>query len=165
MVKQTDRLTPKKEWTYEWQSVFLKWLCKKGNVTAACDKAKVNRTWVYEVKGNDQEFAAAWDIALIEATERLEAEARRRAVDGTLEPIHYLGKKIGSVRKYSDTLMIFLLKAHAPEKYRDNSRIEHTGPSGGPIETKSNVSIDYSKLSTEQLGQLITIAESAQTED
>lgn len=36
------------------------------------------------------------------------------------------------VREYSDTLAIFLLKAHKPEKYRE--RHEHTGPNGGPIQ-------------------------------
>jgi hypothetical protein len=35
--------------------------------------------------------------------------------------------KVASVRKYSDTLAIFLLKAHAPDKYRENSKLELTG--------------------------------------
>lgn len=35
--------------------------------------------------------------------------------------------KVAAVRKYSDTLAIFLLKAHNPEKYRDNARLELTG--------------------------------------
>ena len=32
-----------------------------------------------------------------------------------------------TVKEYSDTLAIFLLKAHAPDKYRDNSKVEVTG--------------------------------------
>lgn len=39
--------------------------------------------------------------------------------DGTMRP--------QTVKKYSDTLAIFLLKAHAPEKYRDNSKVELAG--------------------------------------
>lgn len=35
--------------------------------------------------------------------------------------------KVAAIRKYSDTLAIFLLKAHAPEKYRENSKIELGG--------------------------------------
>lgn len=35
--------------------------------------------------------------------------------------------KIATVQKYSDTLAIFLLKAHDPEKYRENSKIELAG--------------------------------------
>ncbi len=123
---QDDR-TPKKEWPYEWQPVFLRWLRKKGNVTGACDKAKITRSWAYEVRESDPAFAAAWDEALQEATERLEMEARRRAHDGVLEPVFQGGMQVGSVRKYSDTLLIFLLKAHAPEKYRENFKVDHSG--------------------------------------
>ena len=32
-----------------------------------------------------------------------------------------------AVRDYSDTLAVFLLKAHAPDKYRENSKVEITG--------------------------------------
>lgn len=35
--------------------------------------------------------------------------------------------KVAAVRKYSDTLAIFLLKAHDPEKYRENSKLELSG--------------------------------------
>lgn len=41
--------------------------------------------------------------------------------------------RIATVTKYSDTLAIFLLKAHDP-KYRENQRVELTGADGGPIE-------------------------------
>jgi hypothetical protein len=39
-----------------------------------------------------------------------------------------------TVRKYSDTLLTFALKAHAPGKYRDNSSIELTGKDGGAVQ-------------------------------
>lgn len=35
--------------------------------------------------------------------------------------------KQAAVRKYSDTLAIFLLKAHAPTKYRDNASLQISG--------------------------------------
>jgi hypothetical protein len=34
---------------------------------------------------------------------------------------------IQTVKKYSDNLLMFLMKARAPEKYRDNSRVELAG--------------------------------------
>lgn len=154
-IKPDDR-TPKKEWAHAWQPTFLKWLQKKGNVTAACDKAKIARSWAYEVRDVDPEFAAEWDTALVEATERLEMEARRRAEDGVLEPVYYQGERVGGIRKYSDTLMIFLLKAHAPEKYRDNSRIEHTGKGGGPIETQ-----DVGLSDNERAARIVTLLDRA----
>ena len=39
-----------------------------------------------------------------------------------------------TVRKYSDTLLAFALKAHAPGKYRDNASIELTGKDGGAVQ-------------------------------
>lgn len=42
--------------------------------------------------------------------------------------------RIAAVRKYSDTLAIFLLKAHDPAKYRENTRMELTGADGGPLQ-------------------------------
>lgn len=121
-----SEVTPKKEW----QSKFLKRLAETGNVSESCRKAKISRKHAYETRENDPDFAEEWDEALGIATETLEYEARRRAEKGVLEPVFYLGKKIGTVRKYSDTLLIFLLKAHKPDTYRDNSRIEHTGAGG-----------------------------------
>ncbi|WP_137924641.1 terminase [Cupriavidus sp. 2SB] len=35
--------------------------------------------------------------------------------------------KVAAVREYSDTLAIFLLKAHDPDKYRENSKVELSG--------------------------------------
>lgn len=34
---------------------------------------------------------------------------------------------VATVKKYSDTLAIFLAKAHAPDKYRENSKVELAG--------------------------------------
>lgn len=35
--------------------------------------------------------------------------------------------RIATMKKYSDTLAIFLLKAHDPDKYRENSKLEVSG--------------------------------------
>jgi len=64
------------------------------------------------------------------AIERIEEEADRRAVEGTLEPVFYQGFECGQVRRYSDTLLIFRLKALNPQKYRERASIEHTGKDG-----------------------------------
>lgn len=125
----SNELTPEKVWT-GWQAKFLRELAKTGNVSAACRKGKISRTYAYRIRDEDKEFKAAWEEALVVATEALELEARRRAEAGTREDILYLGKRVGTVRHYSDTLMIFLLKAHMPEKYRDNYKVEHTGKDG-----------------------------------
>lgn len=67
-----------------------------------------------------------------------EAEAWKRATDGTVEDVYgALGNNqgtgvVGQKRVKSDTMLIFMLKGAAPEKYRE--RFEHSGPAGGPIQ-------------------------------
>ena len=48
-------------------------------------------------------------------------------MEGVRKPVFYQGAICGSVREYSDTLLMFLMKGAMPEKYRDNYRAEHTG--------------------------------------
>ncbi len=77
----------------------------------------MSKTAVHLSRRRDEKFARAWDRALDSATDRLEQEAVRRAVDGVDEPVYQGGKKVGSITRYSDTLLIFLLKANR-DKFR-----------------------------------------------
>lgn len=112
---------------------FLDHLRNHPNVTLAARAAGVNRQYMYELRKEDPVFAQAWDAALDEAIDLLEAEMHRRAFQGVSKPVYQQGKKVGSVREYSDTLAIFLAKAHRPEKFRERQSIEHTGNAGGPL--------------------------------
>lgn len=119
--KKTPQKTPKKE------DVFLLALAESGNVTRAAKKAKLSRTQLYNKRKADLAFAKIWDEAEALGVSALEDEARRRAYDGWLEPVFHKGVRVGTVRKFSDTLLIVLLKAHKPEKYRENMKIKHGG--------------------------------------
>jgi hypothetical protein len=70
------------------------------------------RTTVYEWREADQDFAASWDEAIESGTDALEDEAIKRAKAG------------------SDTLMIFLLKARRPNKYKERTHTELAGSVG-----------------------------------
>lgn len=120
---KTVRKTPKKDW----KPAFLRELARTGNVSLSADKAKISRPAAYAARESDPGFAAAWKDAVETSVEYLEGEARRRAYEGTQRPVYQGGKLVGKVREYSDTLLIFLLKAHRPEKYRDRQQVEHTG--------------------------------------
>jgi hypothetical protein len=100
-----------------------------GIVTATCQATNIGRSTIYEWMHDDPDFAKAKLEAENEAIELLEAEARRRAFEGTEKPIYQGGKLAGKVREYSDTLMIFILKAKRPE-YRDKITNEITTPGG-----------------------------------
>ncbi|WP_051189890.1 hypothetical protein [Laribacter hongkongensis] len=127
MAKLT-KLTPEKE------ARFLEVLADTANVSAAAKAIRMARPYLYELKAKDKRFAAAWDKAVTYGTAALEDEAVRRACVGTLRPVFYKGVKVGSIREYSDTLLIFLLKARDPDKYAERVKKELTGPGGGPVQ-------------------------------
>ncbi|BCL70527.1 phage terminase small subunit [Vibrio nigripulchritudo] len=96
-------------------------------------RAGYSRRSTYDYRDQDADFAKRWEEAIESHVEALEIEADRRASVGVEEPVFYKGKECGRVRKFSDNLLMFRLKALAPEKYRE--RRELTGKDGGPIET------------------------------
>ncbi len=110
------RLGPRAE---TWRPLFLQALRTLGNVRAACQAAGIDRMCAYRARAQSTEFHQEWDSALEDAIDSMEAEAYRRAVVGVDEPVYYLGQPIGAIRKYSDALLINLLKAYRPEKYRE----------------------------------------------
>ncbi|SEL39165.1 hypothetical protein SAMN04515666_103607 [Bosea lupini] len=91
---------------------FLAALGEGLSVAGAAKLAGIGRQTVYDWRKRDGEFAAAWDDAIETGTDNLEDEARRRAMST------------------SDTLMIFMLKARRPEKYKERYAAEHTGKNG-----------------------------------
>lgn len=119
--------------TFQKVDIFLAELAECGNVKLSAAKAKLSRSQLYNKRKADEAFAAAWSEAEALGNAALEDEARRRAYNGWLEPVFHKGSRCGTVRKYSDTLMIVLLKAHMPEKYQDRQKLEHTGKDGAPL--------------------------------
>jgi hypothetical protein len=120
--------------TPEKKLAFLSVLAATCNVTASAEAAGIHRKTAYEWRDEDPEFAAAWERAKDMGVEALEDEAHRRAFQGFDKPVYQGGAMVGTVREYSDTLSIFLLKAHKPTRYRENTRMELTGADGGPVQ-------------------------------
>lgn len=115
------------------QASFIEELAKRGNVRDACLVAGIPRRTAYDWRAADSAFAAAWDAALDEAADTMEREAFRRAVEGVDEPVYgALGSgsgtgQVGVIRKYSDTLLIFLMKAARPSRFRERHDVALTG--------------------------------------
>ena len=114
------------------KAAFLEEYSKTGNVAHSCRIASVDRKSIYNWKEKDPEFLALFSEAHECALDALEFEARRRAVEGVLEPVFYKGEECGHIRRFSDTLLIFLMKGENPGKYRDNIAV--SGSDGGPVE-------------------------------
>jgi hypothetical protein len=104
--------------------LFLRELRDNGGfVGKACETVKVSKPSVYAWRKRHSIFAAAWDRVVELATEDLENEARRRAYHGVEEPVFYQGEVCGHIRKFSDALLMFTLKARKSE-YRDKIQID-----------------------------------------
>lgn len=102
MANRTKR-TPKA------REAFITALREGLSINGACAAARIGRSTAYEWRADDKAFAAEWDAAVEDGTDCLEDEAVRRA------------------KAQSDTLLIFLLKARRPDKYKDRQAVEHTG--------------------------------------
>lgn len=102
-----------------------------GVVSHAAVLAKVDRgshyVWMHLEGEQGDKYREAFAQAKREACDVLETEARRRAVEGVETPVFQGGENVGSVQKFSDTLLIFLMKGAMPDKYADRQKVDHRG--------------------------------------
>lgn len=126
------KYTPPGEIRNAKKRAFLVAYARCGGLMASCEAAKVHNSTVYNWRDKDPEFRDAWDDANECYIERLEAEADRRAVEGTQRLKFHQGlavkdprtKKPYVEREYSDNLLMFRLKAKRPELYRERSEVK-----------------------------------------
>lgn len=111
---------------------FITKLAQHGNVSYALNGAGIKRAWVYEKRAKDAEFAEAFEDARRCGLEILKDEAWRRAYEGVEEPVFYEGEQVDHIRKYSDVLLMFLIKQHDPS-YRERFEVEHGNAGGRPF--------------------------------
>ncbi len=137
------------------QAAFLAAFAVHGNVQRAVDAVRtaqgkppgqhdaeghlVARDIHYRWLREDEDYAERFQAAKEDFADRLETEARRRAIDGVERYVVSAGKLVygedGPLveRVYSDSLLSQMLKAHRRELYGDRSTHEVTGKDGGPV--------------------------------
>lgn len=142
-------------------------------IDTACKSAGIHvdtyRDWLVKAQREPQKypqcvkFSAAVDKAMADCEVKLNhtmyshANGSRAIVDRATgevlrEPIHSDWKAAA-----------WLLERRNPKRYGKVDRLEHSGPEGQPIETKSV--IDPAKLSNEQLAQIQALLVEAGAED
>lgn len=141
------------------QTAFLAKLEEVANVTIACKRTKIPRRTIYNWAETDELFKVEYEKSVKIAIELLKDEAKRRAFQGVKEPVYHNGQRVGAVIKYSDTLLIFLLKCLGGDEFKTTVRNEHSAPGGGPVETVSTTTVisnvDYTKLPTSALEAIL----------
>ena len=108
---------------------FLSMLSKTGNTSKACETSGMTRRQVMTLRERDRTFDRAYDDAMNDAADLLEAEAWRRALEGTTQSVLKAGLPVTDpagepvvVRRYSDPLLMMLLRGCRPEKFRMHGR-------------------------------------------
>jgi hypothetical protein len=115
-------------------AAFLRIYSQTGRVSVAAKAAGIARCTHYRKLATDAKYREAFNQAEHEAGQELEDEAVRRAL-GIREPTTYKGKIVRVGRRtlyhtrYSDMLLLALLRRFRPALYRDHAVIttEHTG--------------------------------------
>lgn len=147
---QSDKATPKKkargrrpgesltsDEIEQAKVAFVADYAKHGNVGHACDAARIHRSTFYRWQEHDETFGFAYEQAKADYCDSLRQEIHRRAHDGVLKPVYQRGEKVGAIREYSDTLLIFEAKARMPE-YRDKVSVNATMQGVKPDDITTN---------------------------
>ncbi len=129
--REYDAFTPAK------QGIFFEHLREGYTVRSAASIAGVTTTTVYTWRKNDPDFAIAWSEAERAGFDRLHAAAIERATRGVKKLVIQGGKIIHRYDaerdefvpvyeiNYSDSLLMFLLKARDPLRFCDRARTAH----------------------------------------
>lgn len=102
-------------WPFDWMPAFLAALKNSANVRASCQAAGISRKEAYKRRASSARFREAWDEALEDALDVLEAVAFQRA------------------KASSDFLLWKLLASRRRDVYGERVVNEHTGTDGGPL--------------------------------
>jgi hypothetical protein len=117
---------PRKDgWTPQRQKKFIAALADSGCVEHAAIQVGMSVTSCYRLRRSPgaENFAAAWDLALQHAARQLLDVAFDRAYRGTDEPVFDRdGNCTGRRHRQNDRLMMFLLRAYMPERFRHAHR-------------------------------------------
>lgn len=113
-----------------WMNTFVRAYARSGVIHTALRETKISISTLRKFRASVPEFDEAVREAGEEATDGMEQEAWRRATEGVERPVYQRGVLVGSYREYSDALLIFLLRARRPEKYRESRGIGVKTPDG-----------------------------------
>lgn len=122
-----DTRTPREKLRDRGKRAFIEALCKRGVVVHACELSGVERPTAYRWRDEDEEFAEAWDEAIAVSNEIAVSELFRRAVEGYDHPVTYEGVITDHYKKFSDSLLRFLLERRVPAQFGKRQAIEHSG--------------------------------------
>jgi len=105
------------------KEAFLAAFAETATITAAAAVVGIDRRTHYDWLKADPEYTERFRAAEQAVADSLEAEAIRRAREGVEKGVWHQGELVGHERQFSDTLLIFLLKGHKPDKFKDRHQV------------------------------------------
>lgn len=120
----------------DWRADFLNAFARIGIIEESCKVVGISsRTVLRERRGNPA-FRRQFEEAERAAVGVLERAAFERAVLGTSRPIYQGGRLVGYEQMYSDTLLMFLLRARDPERFRERLSVRDETPRRDTIDAE-----------------------------
>jgi hypothetical protein len=120
------RRKPRKDgWTPQRQQEFIGALAATGSVERAAMEVQMSPSSAFRLRRSPgaEQFSAAWDVALQHAARVLLDTAFERAFNGSTEPVFDRdGNRVGTRHRQNDRLLMFLLRAYLPERFRHAHR-------------------------------------------
>lgn len=113
-----------------WTEEFLRHLQRTGLPASAARAAGTTLKKIEEWRQQSEEFAEAYNTTLELNIDEMEATARNRAINGWEEPVFYKGYECGTVRKFDNGLLRWLIEGN---RDRYSPKVKHTGHDGGPL--------------------------------
>lgn len=125
--------------------LFLEGICRTNNITLVCNEMNISRIVIYAMKSTDPAFRQRLSDAQTIGIDSWEDSAAIRAFSGVERKVFNQGIHIDTVRDYSDSLAIAMLKGAKPERYA--TRTQNDTVIGGSI------GINLETLSDEELNE------------
>lgn len=130
-------------WTPQRQREFIEVLADTGSVMEAARAVHMSANSCYRLRRapGAEGFAAAWEAAIAHASRRLVDIAFDRAVNGVEDAVLDRDGNVIHIRtRYNDRLLMFLLRAHHPERYRAPDHRRRAAPATETAATTEAVS-------------------------
>lgn len=145
---------------------FLDELSQHGVIKYACQKAGISRLTFYYNYQSDEEFRRLVDDAFVLGAINIEDEAKIRAVEGVAEEVYFKGEMVGTIRKFSDFLLTFLLKGNFPYKYGgvqsedivSNALGQPKVKVSAAVKNTNTKEVNYAALTDEQLREMVAVS-------
>ncbi len=136
-MKRYKKIAAKKPRVSTKKERFLRAFAKCGIISTASKRSQIGPAQHYRWMKTDAAYPARF------------ADAQRQAIE-YLEELLLTQAEAGNT-----TALIFALKSNCPAKYRENYRVEMSGPNGGPIEMSGDLSAQFRELTDAQLYAII----------